>query len=472
MKNPIKALVKTAVGIINEQTLTGRLPSVGSPNYFLINGQFVGSADNMETFVRKGFLGNSTVYSIVTAQARKFGSIPVLVYRKTKDRDSFKAYKYYSDKGQWRKAFRYRKKALEPAGDTELAKLLERPNPMQGQSAFFENLLGFKLLTGAGTAWANRPLPDRPPLELWCLPTQDIVIIVQDRDYLIPAGYQLQVNYIANLRKADVLYWKYFNPQWSTNGSHLYGLPPLRSGMLDVDIDNLAKTAQGTLLDNQGAKGVLFRKGVEMISPEERDAIKFKINENINGRKNLGRIEVANTELGYLNLGMNSTDMGIVDVRNMTKEDICNVFHHPKDLLAGSDATYQNYETAERVLAKIICGEWCGLRDELNPWLTPMYPGENLWIEPDFTLMPELQRDVNITSQVVQRLWQLTPNQALEYMGLTDYTDEDDPAMNQRYIPTSYQLLSDVAIPAEDIDMQGIEDYNDPANEPEADEPE
>lgn len=447
------------IGRLVQQNLTrggiSRLPSVYESNLLLVNGTYVGQADNTSNYIDNAFLVNSTVYSVVTYIARKFASIPVGVYRKTRDQKAFREYKYYIDNGQHHKALQLQKKALEPAEDTELAKILLRPNPLQGTSAFFENLIGFKLITGAGTAWANRPVPGGKPAEFWCLPSDDIVIIVEDEQYLVPSGYQLQTNYVVNLRKEDILYWKYFNPQWTTTGSHLYGLAPLRAGILTLQENQNAKNASNSLLYNQGAKGIVYNKGAQDMPIDERDGLKRRFNEFVNGRENLGRVEVANTDLGYINLGMNSLDMGITgpnSIRSVSKEDICNIFHFPAVLLSQDTSAYNNYETAIKALMmNTIVPEWCSLRDDFNAWVKPMYPGQDLWIEPDFSVVAELQKDLNKLSEVPSRIWAMTPNQQLEFMGMTDYMEPENQSMNKRYIPQNMMLLDDVANGPQDL---------------------
>lgn len=454
--NPLlKAISQTIAS--NVSRLPTRNDTIRGADAFAINAAvLVGQPDNTNTYIKQAFNVNSTVYSIVTQLARKFGSIPVHCYKKVDDAAA-KEYKELSDlafqTADFRvlaKALKIKKKALKLLPENnKIVQLLKRPNPLQGGASFFENLMGMKLLTGAGTAWANRPT-GKEPFELWILPTQDIVIIVDNLQYLIPSGYQLQVNYISDLAAEDVLYWKYWNPNWDTMGSHLYGQAPLKAGMLDVKDDNFGKTASITLKENQGAKGVIYRNGNETISPDQRDSIKNKINENVNGKYNRGRVEVANVPLGYINLGMTAEDMGVIQSRNMTKEDLCGIFQFPIPLLSGQYTTRANYETALLALVtQCTMPEWCGLRDELNNWLIPMFGDNSLWIEPDFSLLPELQKNMKDLSIAVKNIWQLTPNQALDYLGFE--TNPNDEAMNKVYIPSGYSVLEDVANGAADM---------------------
>jgi HK97 family phage portal protein len=453
------------------QVLTGRLP-FGNGLILTAGGQLVSNLQNTEEYIRNGYMGNAVVYSIISFAARKFGSVPPYVYEIINEAE-FKRYKALTPAGMpirkeaITEALRARKKALRVVESHPLVDLLKRPNPTQGTSAFFENLIGFKLITGAGTAWANRgDDPKGEPLELWCLPTQDITIVVDREDYLVPAGYQLQSGYIANLRKEDVLYWKYWNPDWNVSGSHLYGLAPLKAGSMVATERSKADKTSATMMQNQGSKGVLFTKGQEGMSIEQRDRLEDRLDQEVNGIRNTGRVALANTELGYIDLGRSSQDLGLETVKRMSKEDLCGVFGVPFVLFDNSKATYDNIEKAMKgfVTNKII-PEWCGLRDDLNAWLRPMFKGSgNLWVEPDFSAIPEMQEDLEKQASAVMKIWALTPNQVLDYLGWE--RREDDPAMDKVYIPSNLVPLDELNIPADDntdttekLLQQGLNDY-------------
>ena len=103
-------------------------------------------------YVTEGYMGNSDVYSIVTFLARKASSIPWYVYKMKpgdKAKTSLERYKQLSkglaNKGAFERALLERKNAYEEniVTNSPLAKLLERPNPMQAQDQFFQNLTMF-----------------------------------------------------------------------------------------------------------------------------------------------------------------------------------------------------------------------------------------------------------------------------------------------------------------------------------------
>ncbi|WP_343692775.1 phage portal protein [Chitinophaga sp.] len=436
--------------------VTGRLP-YGNQGIANIGGQLINNFQNTRDYVQNGYSGNAVVYSIISFAARKFATVPVYLYQ-VQDEASFKRYKALLGSGQpttkaaIAEALKVRKKALKAVESHPLIDLLKRPNPTQGGAAFLENLYGFKLITGAGTAWANRGgQEDGEPLELWCLPSQDITIKCQRPDFLVPVGYVLNDGYIANLRKEDVLYWKYWNPNWSTNGAHLYGLAPLKAGAMVANERAKADRTSATMMQNQGSKGVLFGKGDKGMSTEQRDKLQDRIDEEVNGGKNAGRVALANTDLGYIDLGRSSSDLGLESAKRLSKEDLCNVFGVPLVILDPSNSTLANLESSMKsfVTNKII-PEWCGLRDDLNAWLIPMYKSSGkLWLEPDFSALPEMQEDLEKQVNALSKLWQLTPNQVLDHLGWE--TNKNDENMNKVYIPASMIPLDQLNAMGQDI---------------------
>ncbi len=453
---------------------TGRLP-FGNSVSVLIGGQLVSNLQNTREYVTNGYMDNAVVYSIISQSARKFASVPVGVYEVV-NQDEFKRYKSLmssngsATEASFSAAMLARQKALRVVKTHPIQDLLERPNPITGGAAFFEALFGFKMITGAGTGWVNKGGdPDGLPLELWCLPSQDINIVVDRNDILLPAGYQLQTGSIANLRKEDVLYWKYWNPMGhSANGSHLYGLAPLKAGATVATERGKADKTSATMMQNQGAKGVIFANSDrdEGMSEEQRDTLQDRIDQEVNGIRNNNRVALANTKLGYIDLGRSSPDLGMEAAKRMSKEDLCNVFGYPPVLLDPSKGTLANLDASiKHFITNKIIPEWCGLRDDLNAWLPPMYKDkQKIWIEPDFTAIPEMRQDLEKMVNSILKIWPLTPNQMLEALGWE--TDAKDPAMNKRYIPSNLIPLDQVNSMGLDIEGElkmlgnyGITDY-------------
>jgi len=152
------------MGILDIFKKKGLNPNIGAQREVQAVNGVVLQPYYSEAYVTDGYMGNSDVYSIVTFLARKAGSIPWYVYKMKpgeKAKTSLERYKQLSkglhNKGAFERALMERKNAYEEnmVTGTPLAKLLERPNPQQAQDQFFQNLFGYRILSGEGNIFGN-----------------------------------------------------------------------------------------------------------------------------------------------------------------------------------------------------------------------------------------------------------------------------------------------------------------------------
>jgi len=374
-----------------------------------------------EAYVTEGYMGNSDVYSIVTFLARKAGSIPWYVYKMKpgeKAKTSLERYKQLSkglhNKGAFERALMERKNAYEEnmVTGTPLAKLLERPNPQQAQDQFFQNLFGYRILSGEGNIYGNDGNIDNGKfVELNVLPTQFLEIYPDPNDLYGLLGYKLMVAQGINIPKGNVCHWKSWNPDFNdVTRSHLRGVSPLRSAWKLLRMSNNAADASAKMTQNGGAKGALVpevvNNNVPQMTPEQASMIQRAINERINGTDNKGSIGVMQYPYNYLNFGLSSVDMELVKTLQMTLHQWCRVFGMPIVLFDTDTSSYNNYTNGMRDLITNTIAPLCAeLRDELNAWLVPRF-GENVYIDYDISALPELQSDMEkMVAQLKQADW-------------------------------------------------------------------
>jgi HK97 family phage portal protein len=374
-----------------------------------------------EAYVTEGYMGNSDVYSIVTFLARKAGSIPWYVYKMKpgeKAKTSLERYKQLSkglhNKGAFERALMERKNAYEEnmVTNSPLAKLLERPNPQQAQDQFFQNLFGYRILSGEGNIYGNDGNIDNGKfLELNVLPTQFLEIYPDPNDLYGLLGYKLMVAQGINIPKANVCHWKSWNPDFNdVTRSHLRGVSPLRSAWKLLRMSNNAADASAKMTQNGGAKGALVpqpvNNNIPQMTPEQASIIQRAINERINGTDNKGSVGVMQYPYNYLNFGLSSVDMELVKTLQMTLHQWCRVFGMPIVLFDTDTSSYNNYTNGMRDLITNTIAPLCAeLRDELNAWLVPRF-GENVYIDFDISALPELQSDMEkMVAQLKQADW-------------------------------------------------------------------
>jgi HK97 family phage portal protein len=398
-----------------------------------------------EAYVTEGYMGNSDVYSIVTFLARKAGSIPWYVYKMKpgeKAKTSLERYKQLSkglhNKGAFERALMERKNAYEEnmVTGTPLAKLLERPNPQQAQDQFFQNLFGYRILSGEGNIYGNDGNIDNGKfVELNVLPTQFLEIYPDPNDLYGLLGYKLMVAQGINIPKANVCHWRSWNPDFNdVTRSHLRGVSPLRSAWKLLRMSNNAADASAKMTQNGGAKGALVpqpvNNNIPQMTPEQASIIQRAINERINGTDNKGSVGVMQYPYNYLNFGLSSVDMELVKTLQMTLHQWCRVFGMPIVLFDTDTSSYNNYTNGMRDLITNTIAPLCAeLRDELNAWLVPRF-GENVYIDFDISALPELQSDMEkMVAQLKQADW-LTFDEKRTAMGY----DEKGGAYASSYV--------------------------------------
>ena len=263
------------------------------------------------SYVTEGYLANADVYAIVSFLARKSASIPWYVYKLNpgeKARTELMRYKQLSkgiaNRGAFEQALLARKNAYSEniIMGTPLARLLERPNNYQSQDQFFENLFGYRYLSGEGNVYGNDGKLGGQFSELNILPTQFLEIYPDPIDLYNIMAYKLQVGEGINLPKESVMHWASWNPEFdATTRAHLRGVSPLRAALKTLRMSNNAADASAMMTGNGGAKGALTPRPLGNIVPsftmEQASDIRRAVNENINYVDNKGKVAVLQTPL-------------------------------------------------------------------------------------------------------------------------------------------------------------------------------
>ena len=102
-------------------------------------------------------------------------------------------------------------------------------------------------------------------------------------------------------------------------------------------------------------------------------------------------------------------------------------------------------EAKKSLYQNAVIPEMLKIRDELNRWLIPQF-GNNLYLDFDFTVIPELQEEMDKVVDQMSKAWWITPNEKRSAMSFG--VDEENEQMDQYYIPANLIPLSnEVDIP-------------------------
>jgi HK97 family phage portal protein len=222
-------------------------------------------------------------------------------------------------------------------------------------------------------------------------------------------------------------------------------------------MSNNAADASATMTGNGGAKGAITPKPLGSIVPnftiEQANDIKRAVNENLNGIDNKGRVAVLQTPWDYLNFGLSSVDMELVNTLRMSMHQWCRVFGLPAVLFDVDTSSYNNYQNAMRdLITNTIIPMCCQLRDELNKFLLPRY-GEDMFIDFDITALPEMQQDMERMVRSLRDANWLTFDEKRVAMNYQEKEGAFEYAyINQGLIPIE-QAVMDLSIsPSQDLE--------------------
>ena len=413
--------------------------------YNHLGNNLITSAEGDNTYIDKGYRFNSTIYSIVNLITKSASTVPFQIYE-VKNENDLKRYKAFtsgtvSDSSLFNSRI-LQKKAFVEVQDTELHQILSRPNPAQSYNSWIQELIAFGQLTGNryiyGIAPKNGDLAGKF-LELYIMPSQAMEI--HSGGLMDPVKeYTLEYNGTHKVPAEQICHIKNFNPYHDGTGSHLYGMSPLRAGLRSMDANNEALTTGVKYLQNQTARGMLIADEGD-ITENQAKTLKSKFRQTYQGSNNAGDLIITPKKLSWVNFGLNASDLSLIEQYNASIKDLCNVYNVPVQLLNNTDSTtYNNMKEAKKALYQnAVIPELVKIREELNRWLTPRF-GEKLYIDFDFSVIPELQEETNQVVDQMTKSWWLTPNEKRTAMNYA--IDEQDERLNSYYVPANLLPLS------------------------------
>lgn len=417
--------------------------------------------DNVDSYVKEGYLFNPIVYSIVSFICQKCSAIPWNVYEVKND----KALSLYKSATKYDfNAKAVRTKALSVIEDHELSPLLVTPNPLQGWAEFFEQMVGFKLVTGNSyiqcigpTAGNNAGLVK----ELWHIPTQVIHPVAGNR--IEPVKGYKYMNNEGLIPEKEIIHLKYWTPEYY-NGAFLLGLSPIRAGKRVVTKSNSSYDSFVSSFQNMGAFGIISgdsKTDDQMLTEQQAEAIEERFRRKT-GPKNWGKPLITSAALKWQQIGMSPVDLNIIESDKMDLRTMCMVYHVPSELFGDAqNKTYSNTkEAGSAVYTNAILPELNAFRDAFNLKVKGRYEGK-IFIDYDASMISELQDDLNYMAQALSSTWWLTPNEKRDMMSFG--MDEKNALMDEYWIPMGLSPMTGMTVDDAAIDEAAkrlnIQDY-------------
>ena len=390
-----------------------------------------------QAYIEEGYQKNPTVYSIVSQITQNAGKV-----------------KWYLTDMQGNKL-----KRIPPS----LNKLLRMPNDRQTWSAFVQEAINFRLLTGNSFVWrevrGGNEIGAGQPKYLHNIPANNVEITLNDKGTGI-SYYSLDFTYVerGEIPASEVLHMRDPNPDYDADGYFLYGQSPLEAASRSLRINNECLVTAGAYLKNQGPKGVIYNKNQEEeLGTESLNALQKFFRRAFKGSDNAGDTAIIDGELGYIQTGSSAADVQLLEQYNSTIRDICNAYNFPCSLLGLEDSTYQNAKEAKKALwENCVKHQLCELRDGLNAWLLSEFGSYE--IQFDLSDIDAIQEDKLMRGKAVKEFaGMVTVNEAREMAGLKpvdklgEFNGEDMYVGFTQAVVTDSEDISDVNDkPAED----------------------
>lgn len=439
-------LLKALRSYINPAVIsTPQKPDVNLLNQILY-GQFTASTlvvwydSNQQTFIDKGYKGNALVYSIIRKIAEKGKQCPTYVYKETEAAKKFKGGKYSAKELNRVQSIAFRKKELQDVGYSDpVSQLIKNPNPMQTWAEFLDSMLTWYNTSGEIFVYGFQPtdgLNKGKIKEMYVLPS-NYVEIVAGNLFEPVRGYKLIIgDQNIEIPADQVLHIKTTNLTWDLNGAQLRGMPPLLAGLTTLQANNEATEAKQKTFQNGGAKGIISPNVPNpefWPSPDQRAKMDERIDERINGNKNINKIVASSIPLRYDAIGLSPVAMDIINSQNMDLQTLCGLWG-VNPVLFSSNATYANLEHAQKSLVTdVIMPQLQMIEEKFTHWLGKSY-GMDYVLDFDISSFSELQPDVQVILDTYGKSPYFTGN---EVRSLLNWHASEDPAMDVHWIPSN-----------------------------------
>ena len=393
-----------------------------------------------QDLAKEGYLKNAIVYRCVNEISKGASAVPLLL-----------------------------KNGDEIVEQHPLIDLLNRPNPLQSYSEFFNSLFGYVLLSG--NAYILKVGAEQgTPKELHQLRPDRMIIkgsgnAIPDRYEYILNG-RLQKTYLIDQVNgySEVKHVKLWNPL-----DDYYGLSPMSAAAVEVDQFNMSSKHNVNLLQN-GARpsgAVIFKPQDDAgfaanLSESQRQQLLTDLNNRFSGAGNAGRPMLLEGDFDWKEMGLTPKDMDFHRLKNMAATDIALCFGVPSQLVGVPDAqTYANVSEARLALyEETIIPHLRKIQSDLNEWLVPLYD-DRLKLEFDIDSIPALSERrrktyENVTSAVREGI--MTRNEARQSIGLSPVEGADGLYISANLFPLTDDAVPEVDNPINEEDLQDYEE--------------
>lgn len=370
--------------------------------------------EDMKDYVKGGFAGNPTVYSIASKIAVMASQVPAIV----------------TDK-----------KTGDVIEDSELNKILKHPNPYQTFVEFIALCETFYLITGNQIIYAPtlEAGNDRGKLVhgLYMMPTQNVQIKAES--WMNPAAqYILDINQRFSIDAKDIIHIRMMNLDYE-DGANFMGMSPIKVAANVIEADNQGKMIVANTLKRGVPLGVFSTDQDVDVGSDTRERLSNLRREYVreytsSGKHTKAGIPVfANGKVIWTPISFtNFKDLQIIENSENGLRALCNVWGVPSELFNDPAAsTYNNVSEARKsIYTNRLIPDLNLFYSYFNDRITPAYE-KNAIVKADFSGVPELQKDKKEQSEWLNIGVQAGAINRNEYRRSIGFETVDKPGMDE-----------------------------------------
>lgn len=246
----------------------------------------------------------------------------------------------------------------------------------------------------------------------------------------------------------QILHMKTLNPSWDAMGSQLYGVSPLRAYLRSLLTEKIGKDAINKIVNNGGAFGILAPKAKEdQLGLDQRNQLKERLSDAHRGNDPLSRVFPFSIPLEWLQIGLPSADLQLLELAGATRDDIYRCYHIPFTYANNDKSTFNNNSTDGKRLIYDAVAPWCEILSEgFTKFICEPYnsAGKRRVLTLDYLSAPELSEDMGKVMEWVERAIKngvITPDEA---RGVIGFGETQLEYMKQFYVGSGMRLLKDI----------------------------
>lgn len=330
------------------------------------------------SFPEEAYITTSDVYAIVNKVARSSRALPWVLKLKKGD-------------------------IIEEVTEGIVFDAVYHPNEDQTNHEFREEALIYLLLNGNVFIDKNTSFGSSIPEDVRNLAPQltQIKTKYSNRRYKT-TGFEYRIDGKEEfINKDSIVHVKYINPS-SYGIKSNRGLSPIIAGYLTVKglVNN--QNAHASILENQGASGILSNESEYPLLPDEQARQQKAFDLKASGSSLFGKIIQSASKVKFTKLGLDPTQLKIIEGKVLKMRDLCNIFDIPSTLFNDPINRIQSNVTPSATAfwsnavipndKMIMQAFQRGIINPIND-LESFANGDGYYLEQDISAIPALQKD-------------------------------------------------------------------------------